>query len=70
MTIDRELVTGMQKGALDALYTSLGIKGPNGYTICQELAQESPHIADRREELVKKLERLEVANQQLLSMGM
>jgi len=70
MTIDKELVMGMQKGALDALYTSLGIKSKDGYLICQELAQESPQIADRRAELVKKLERLEVANQQLLNMGM
>ena len=70
MTIDRELVLGVQRGALDALYTALGIKGPEGYNICQELAQESPQIADRRADLQKRLERLETASQQLLHVGM
>ena len=70
MTIDHELVFGAQRGALDALYTALGIKGPEGYNICQELAQESPQIADRRADLQKRLERLETASQQLLHVGM
>jgi len=70
LTIDHELVYGVQRGALDALYTSLGIKGPEGYNICRELAQESPQIADRRADLLKRLERLETASQQLLHVGM
>ncbi len=70
LAIDHELVRGAERGALQMLYTSLGINGPDGLHICQELAQENPHIADRRVELLKKLERLEHASRELLSLGM
>jgi len=53
----------------EALYSNLEINGPDGLHICQELAQESPHIADRRVELSKKLKRLEHASLELLSLG-
>ena len=41
LAIDFELVRGA--GALQTLYTNLGINGSDGLHICQELAQESPH---------------------------
>ena len=69
LAIDSELVRGAEKGMLQLLYESLGINGSDGLRICQDLAQESPHIADRRSDLRKKLERLEDASHELLSLG-
>ena len=69
LAIDSELVRGAEKGMLQMLYTTLGINGPDGLRVCQELAQESPHIADKRSDLLKKLERLENASRELLSLG-
>lgn len=56
----------MERNVLSILNTGLGINGPDGRRICKELALENPHIAARREELSKKLERLDVASQELL----
>ncbi|KAK0199335.1 hypothetical protein DFS33DRAFT_1268674, partial [Desarmillaria ectypa] len=47
----------------------LGIYGSNGHAICKKLAQESPQIAGRREELMKKLERLQSASEELMITG-
>ena len=69
LAIDSELVRGAEKGMLQLLYTSLKINGEDGLRICQDLAQESPHLADRRSDLLKKLERLENASRELLSLG-
>jgi hypothetical protein len=69
LAIDSELVRGAERGMLQLLYTTLGINGPDGLRICQDLAQESPHIAGKRSDLLKKLERLENASIELLSLG-
>lgn len=69
LAIDAELVRGVENGMLQLLYTSLGINGPDGLRVCLELAQESPHIGDKRADLLKKLERLENASRELLSLG-
>lgn len=69
LAIDRELVQGVERDLLQALYANLGVNGPEGTRICRELAQESPHISDRRADLQKKLERLEIASQELLHIG-
>jgi len=66
LAIDYELVRGVEQDVLPALYTGLGITGPDGARNCKELAQENPSVASRREELTKKLERMEAASQQLL----
>ncbi|TFK45126.1 P-loop containing nucleoside triphosphate hydrolase protein [Crucibulum laeve] len=66
LAVDHELVLGAERGVLKILYGGLGINGPDGHRICKDLAQESPQNADRREELMKKLERLNVASQELL----
>jgi hypothetical protein len=52
------------------MYVRLGINGPDGARIANELAQESLQIADKREDLSKKLERLKVANQELSEIGL
>lgn len=69
LAIDHELVFGIERGVLQTLYDGLGINGPDCHRICREFSQESPSVAGRREELMKKLERLEIASKELLHMG-
>ena len=69
LAIDNDLVRGLERNILRALYTNLGINGADGHRICKELAQESAQVADRRTDLMKKLERLEFASDELLSIG-
>jgi Dynamin GTPase effector domain len=69
LAIDRELVCGIKQDILSILYSKLGLNGPDGHKICKELAQESPQVADKRVDLQKKLERLQTASSQLLSVG-
>ncbi|KAF7311764.1 hypothetical protein MIND_00186800 [Mycena indigotica] len=66
LAIDYELVRGVGRDLLPLLYTNLGIGGKEGDRICRELAQESPSVANKREELTKKRERLETASQELV----
>ncbi|SJL13249.1 uncharacterized protein ARMOST_16688 [Armillaria ostoyae] len=67
LAVDHDLVRGFDKGLLGMLYERLGILGENGKRICSELAQENPLVAGRREELMKKLERLQSASEELRS---
>ena len=69
LAIDFELVQGAEQNILSTLYSNLGINGQDGIRICKELAQESPQIADRRTDLVKRLERLQLASDELLHVG-
>ncbi|KAF9555056.1 hypothetical protein CPC08DRAFT_643469 [Agrocybe pediades] len=69
LAIDLDLVRGVEKGVLLALYTNLGVNGPEGSRICKEFSMESPQVADRRADLQKKLDRLESASGELLSLG-
>ncbi|KAF9558114.1 hypothetical protein CPC08DRAFT_639388 [Agrocybe pediades] len=69
LAIDQELVCGVEVGLLNVLYDQLGINTSEGQEICKDLAQESPQIADRRADLKKKLERLEIAQKELLAIG-
>ena len=68
LAIDVELVRGVERNVLKELYLKLGVNGDDGARICRELAQESPQVADKRADLLKKLERLEIASAQLLHM--
>ncbi|OSC98818.1 hypothetical protein PYCCODRAFT_1417176 [Trametes coccinea BRFM310] len=67
MAIDYELVLGLDRDqALEkALRRDLGIGGPDAHVRCKEYLQEPRHVADRREELMKKRERLETARRKL-----
>ncbi len=69
LAIDHDLVRGVDRGLLGTLSERLGIYGSNGQDICKELAQESPQVAGRREELTKKLERLQTASEELMKTG-
>ncbi|KAK0199336.1 P-loop containing nucleoside triphosphate hydrolase protein [Desarmillaria ectypa] len=66
LAIDYDLVRGVDRGLLGTLSERLGIYGSNGHAICKELTQESPQVAGRREELMKKLERLQSASEELM----
>ncbi|KZT22318.1 hypothetical protein NEOLEDRAFT_1171464 [Neolentinus lepideus HHB14362 ss-1] len=66
LAIDCELVRGLETGLEQALLKGLGIGRPEGARICRELTQEETGLSVRREELVKKLERLESAKAELL----
>ncbi|KAJ7779480.1 P-loop containing nucleoside triphosphate hydrolase protein [Mycena maculata] len=70
LAIDRELVRGVGRELLPALYSGLGMNGTDGVRICHELAQESPSVAGKREELLKRLERLETASRELVRVGL
>ncbi|KAF8207751.1 P-loop containing nucleoside triphosphate hydrolase protein [Mycena galopus ATCC 62051] len=70
LAIDHELVRRVGRDLLSTLYSGLGINGPEGIRICRELAQESPSVAGKREELLKRLERLETASRELVTVGL
>ena len=57
--MDHELVRGVERDILKTLCIKLGTSGPSSEKICAELAQESPQVADKRQDLLKK--RLEAA---------
>lgn len=65
--IDHKLVLGLDRGqALEkALRAGLCIGSPDVHARCKEYIQEPRQIADRREELMKRRERLETARRQL-----
>ncbi|KAF8216858.1 P-loop containing nucleoside triphosphate hydrolase protein [Mycena galopus ATCC 62051] len=70
LAIDHELVPGVGRDLLPALYRGLGVNGPDGTRICCEFAQENPSVAGKREESVKRLERLESASRELVHVGL
>ncbi|RXW23709.1 hypothetical protein EST38_g2143 [Candolleomyces aberdarensis] len=69
LAVDYELVQGIERDVLKILYMRLGINGPDGQRIAKELAQESAQVADKRQDLSKKLERLQIASMELLELS-
>ena len=69
LAIDYELVQGIERDVLKFLDMRLGINGPEGQRIAKELAQESAQVADKRQDLSKKLERLQSASIELLELS-
>lgn len=69
MAIDYELVRGGEQDVFQLLWAKLGLDGPDARNMCEEYAQEAAQIADRREELNKKLERLMEATRRLVSVS-
>ncbi|KAF9258362.1 hypothetical protein L218DRAFT_735587 [Marasmius fiardii PR-910] len=65
LVIDYELIRGLERDLLPILFAGLGIHGQDGPEICREFAEENPSVADTREALSKKLERLQVASLEL-----
>lgn len=70
LAIDHELVRGIERSVSSILNTGLGINSTDGLKICRELAQESHTVANRREELTKKLARMNIASEELLKIGL
>lgn len=70
MAIDYELVLGLdrERALENALLKGLGIVGAEGRQKCREYLQESPGMMSRREELVKKRDRLLTARQELIDL--
>ncbi|KAJ3539480.1 hypothetical protein NMY22_g4720 [Coprinellus aureogranulatus] len=68
LAVDHELVRGVARDVLRTLHVRLGISGEDGHRVAKELVEEDHHTANRREELTKKLERLEIANTELLEL--
>jgi GTP-binding protein EngB required for normal cell division len=68
LAIDSELVLAVGgESLMSTIFAGLGLGGSKSHQICRDLAQEHPSTASRREELMKKLDRLTSASQELLS---
>ena len=69
MTIDQELLRGLDwdRGLHSALTSGLEITGPNSMEKAKEYLQEPPEVNNRRDSLKKRLERLQSARKELLS---
>ncbi|KAF8419805.1 P-loop containing nucleoside triphosphate hydrolase protein [Boletus edulis BED1] len=65
MAIDHEIILGLQRGIDEALREGLQITGPDGYSRCKSIVEEFSTIASTRQELQKKMERLQAARQEL-----
>lgn len=68
MTIDQELLRGLDwdRGLNSALTKCLGITGPGSLEKAKEYLQEPPDVRSRREDLMRKYERLLSAKRELL----
>ncbi|KAJ6529345.1 hypothetical protein B0H19DRAFT_1274376 [Mycena capillaripes] len=66
--IDHDLVRGVGRDILPTLMKGLGLNGSDAMRIAEDFARENPAVAGKRTELEKKLERLETASRQLLSL--
>ncbi|THH15705.1 hypothetical protein EUX98_g9424 [Antrodiella citrinella] len=66
--IDYELILALDRdrALYNALLKGLGITGAEGFQRCKDFLQEPPSIVARREELQKKVERLQTAKKELL----
>jgi len=69
IAIDEELLRGLDwdRGLYSTLTGELGITGPGSLDKAKEYLQERPDIKSRRENLQKKLERLQSAKRELQS---
>ena len=65
MAIDCGLVHGLERGIDEALREGLQITGLDGYNRCKSLVEEASSIASACQEIQKKMERLQVAQQEL-----
>ena len=70
MTIDQELLRGLDwdRGIRKALVEGLEVAGPESHERSRKFLQEPPDIQSRREDLVKRLERLRLAKRELQSL--
>ncbi len=67
LALDRDLVLALGEGIETVLINGI-VSGDNTNQRCRDLLQESPAVASRREELQKKLGRLQKARQELMDL--
>ncbi|KIJ13510.1 hypothetical protein PAXINDRAFT_80937 [Paxillus involutus ATCC 200175] len=65
IAVDYEIVLGLEKNMDKALQDGLQITGPEGYSRCRNMLQEFSSVASRRQDVQKKMERLQAARQEL-----
>ncbi|KIO06579.1 hypothetical protein M404DRAFT_138011 [Pisolithus tinctorius Marx 270] len=65
LAIDHEMVRGMERGLDEALLDGLQVAGDGAHERCAAMLQEPAAIASKRQELLKKLERLRAARTEL-----
>ncbi|KAF9222274.1 hypothetical protein BS17DRAFT_735704, partial [Gyrodon lividus] len=65
IAIDYEIVLGLERGIDKALQDGLQITGPEGYSRCKTMLQELTSVASLRQDVQKKMERLQAARQEL-----
>ncbi|KAF8434364.1 P-loop containing nucleoside triphosphate hydrolase protein [Boletus edulis BED1] len=65
MTIDHEIVLGIQKGIYRALQEGLQITGPEGQDRCKSMLEERIGVVTLRQETQDKMQRLQAARQEL-----
>jgi len=70
MTIDQELLRGLDwdRGVRTALVEGLEVTGLDSHERSRRFLQEPPDIQSRREDLLKRLERLKLAKRELQSL--
>jgi len=70
MTIDQELLRGLDwdRGIRAALVDGLEVTCSGGIERSRQFLQEPPDVQSRREDLLKKLERLRFAKRELQSL--
>ena len=70
MTIDQELLRGLDwnRGIRTALIDGLEITGSDSLDRSRQFLQEPPDVQSRREDLLKRLERLRLAKRELQSL--
>ncbi|KIK82818.1 hypothetical protein PAXRUDRAFT_832134 [Paxillus rubicundulus Ve08.2h10] len=65
IAVDYEIVLGLEQNINKALQNGLQITGPEGYSRCRNMLQEFSSVASRRQDVQKKMERLQAARQEL-----
>ncbi|KIJ63497.1 hypothetical protein HYDPIDRAFT_29303 [Hydnomerulius pinastri MD-312] len=65
MAIDYEIVLGLENNMEKALQEGLQITGPDGYARCESMLQELSSVSSARQEVQKKMGRLQAARQEL-----
>jgi hypothetical protein len=63
--IDEELVLGVAQGLQDALVNGLGLESPDAHERCVKYLAEHPRVAEKRERLLARKNRLELALEEL-----
>ena len=70
MTIDQELLRGLDwdRGVRAVLVEGLEVTGSDNIERSRQFLQEPPDVQSRREDLLKRLERLRLAKRELQSL--